>query len=145
MNEAIYKLIKMIPSTMQYVMGGWGRCEDDRLMHGTLVSIYSKKQTQSGPVVGMQEEVNSGSVIFQQQVEYLRHMVRLGQVKIDMTNVISMDHDKIQTNKTQIRSFLDLCNLYRRFIWYITVILLRQGSELPSRHKEPYKVRQERR
>ena len=53
---------------------------------------------------------------FQRKVEYLGHMVKPGQLEIDRTNVASLKNAKPPTNKTQLRSFLGLCNVYRRFI-----------------------------
>ena len=53
---------------------------------------------------------------FQKEVEYLGHMVKPGQLEIDRTNVESLRNARPPTNKTQLRSFLGLCNVYRRFI-----------------------------
>lgn len=53
---------------------------------------------------------------FQRQVEYLGHMVKPGQLEIDRTNVELLHQAQPPTNKTQLRSFLGLCNVYRRFI-----------------------------
>jgi len=53
---------------------------------------------------------------FQKQVEYLGHMVNPGRLEIDKTNVESLRQAEPPKNKTQLRSFLGLCNVYRRFI-----------------------------
>ena len=53
---------------------------------------------------------------FQKEVEYLGHMVKPGSLQIDKTNVNSLRQAKPPTNKTKVRSFLGLCNVYRRFI-----------------------------
>ena len=53
---------------------------------------------------------------FQKEVEYLGNMVKPGTLQIDKTNVKSLRQAKPPTNKTQVRSFLGLCNEYRRFI-----------------------------
>ena len=53
---------------------------------------------------------------FQKEVEYLGHMVKPGTLEIDNTNVESLKHASPPSNKTQLRSFLGLCNVYRRFI-----------------------------
>ena len=53
---------------------------------------------------------------FQKEVEYLGRMVNPRTIQIDKANANSLRNAKPPTNKTQVRSFLGLFNVYRRFI-----------------------------
>ena len=53
---------------------------------------------------------------FTTTVEYLGHIIRPGKLEVDQTNTKSLREAKPPTTRTQIRSFLDLVNVYRRFI-----------------------------
>ena len=52
----------------------------------------------------------------QKEIEYLGHMVKPGTIQIDNTNVNSLLQEKPPKSRTQVRSFLGLFNVYRRFI-----------------------------
>ena len=43
-------------------------------------------------------------------------MIKPGTLQLDKTNVSSLLQAKPPTNKTQVRSFLGLCNVYWQFI-----------------------------
>ena len=53
---------------------------------------------------------------FSDSVEYLGHIIRPGRLEVDNANTRSLRDAKPPTSKTEIRSFLGLCNVYRRFI-----------------------------
>jgi len=53
---------------------------------------------------------------FSVEVEYLGHIVRPGQLHVHDKNMDALKHAKFQTTKTQLRSFLDMCKVYRRFV-----------------------------
>ena len=53
---------------------------------------------------------------FTTTVEYLGHVIKPGQLEIDPTNTKSLREALPPTNKSELRSFLGLANVYRRFI-----------------------------
>jgi len=53
---------------------------------------------------------------FSDEVEYLGHIVRPGQLHVHNKNVDALKHAKLPTTKTQLKSFLGMCNIYRRFV-----------------------------
>ena len=54
--------------------------------------------------------------VFSKTVEYLGHVIKPGKLEIDNANTKSLRGAKPATTKTELRSFLGLCNVYRRFI-----------------------------
>ena len=71
---------------------------------------------------------------FSDKVEYLGHVIRPGRLEVDGTNTASLRNAKPPTAKTELRSFLGLCNVYRRFIQNFTELahplnrLLKKGE-----------------
>jgi len=53
---------------------------------------------------------------FSDEVEYLGHIVRPGHLDVHNKNVDALKHAKFPTTKTQLKSFLGMCNVYRRFV-----------------------------
>ena len=53
---------------------------------------------------------------FQRQVKYLGHIIRPGRLAIHGKNLEALAKALPPKNKTQVRSFLGMCNVYRRFI-----------------------------
>ena len=53
---------------------------------------------------------------FQQSVDYLGHVVRPGLLQVAEKNVEAIRLARPPRAKTQLRSFLGLCNVYRRFV-----------------------------
>jgi len=53
---------------------------------------------------------------FSDEVEYLGHIVRPGQLHVHNKNVDASKHASIPITKTQLKSFLGMCNVYRRFV-----------------------------
>ena len=53
---------------------------------------------------------------FQKQVKYLGHIIRPGRLAIYGKNLEALEKALPPKNKTQVRSFLGMCNVYRRFI-----------------------------
>jgi len=53
---------------------------------------------------------------FSDEVEYLGHIVRPGQLHVQNKNVDALKHAQFPTTKTQVRSFLGMSNIYRRFV-----------------------------
>ena len=53
---------------------------------------------------------------FYDEVEYLGHIVRPGQLHVHGKNVDALKHTSFPTTKTQLKSFLGMCNVYRRFV-----------------------------
>jgi len=54
--------------------------------------------------------------LFSDEVEYLGHNVRPGQLHVHSKNVDALRHEKFPITKTQLKSFLGMCNVYRRFV-----------------------------
>jgi len=53
---------------------------------------------------------------FSDEVEYLGHIVRPGQLHVHNENVDALKHASFPTTKTQLKSFLRMCNVYRLFV-----------------------------
>ena len=53
---------------------------------------------------------------FFDEVEDLGHIVRPGQLHVHIKNVDALKHAKFPTTKTKLKSFLGMCNVYRRFV-----------------------------
>lgn len=53
---------------------------------------------------------------FKKKVKYLGHEILPGKLKILPKNLEAIARAKAPTTKTQVRSFLGMCNMYRRFI-----------------------------
>jgi len=53
---------------------------------------------------------------FSDEVEYLGLIVRPGKLPVHNKNVDALRHAKFPTTKTQLKSFLVMCNVYRRFV-----------------------------
>ena len=51
---------------------------------------------------------------FSDEVEYLGHIVRPGQLHVHNETVDALKHATFPTTKTQLKSFLGMCNVYRR-------------------------------
>ena len=49
------------------------------------------------------------------EVEYLGHIVRPGQLHMHNNNADALKHAKFSTTKTQLKSLLGMCNIYRRY------------------------------
>ena len=53
---------------------------------------------------------------FSDQVEYLGHIVRPGELHVHNKNVDALKTASFPTTKTQLKNFLGMCNVYRRFV-----------------------------
>jgi len=53
---------------------------------------------------------------FSDEFEYLGHIVRPGQLHVHNRNVDALKHASFPTTKTQLKSVLGMCNVYRRFL-----------------------------
>lgn len=53
---------------------------------------------------------------FVERIRYLGHVVRPGTIEVDQARVEALRKVKHPTTQTQLRSFLGLCNVYRRFV-----------------------------
>ena len=60
--------------------------------------------------------------LFKRQVKYLGHIIRPGKLAIYGRNLEAMTKALPPKNKTQVRSFLGMCNVYRRFVRGFTQI-----------------------
>ena len=55
-------------------------------------------------------------LFFSDPIEYLGHIIKPGKLEVDLANTASLREANPLTTKTEIRSFLGLCNVYRRFV-----------------------------
>ena len=53
---------------------------------------------------------------FDTSVTYLGHVVRPGRLEVERRNIIAMERARAPTNQTELRSFLRMYNVYRRFV-----------------------------
>ena len=53
---------------------------------------------------------------FDTSLTYLGHVIRPGRLEVERRNVIAIERARAPTNQMKLRSFLGMCNLYRRFI-----------------------------
>ena len=53
---------------------------------------------------------------FTTTVEYLGHIIKPGTLEVDQAHTASLKEALLPTNKSELRSFLALCNVYRRFV-----------------------------
>ena len=58
----------------------------------------------------------SKCTFFSDKIEYLGHIIKPGRLEVDEANTRSLRDARPPTTKTQLRSFLGLVNVYRRFI-----------------------------
>ena len=54
--------------------------------------------------------------IFKNQVDYLGHVVRPGELSVAQKTTKAVEEFRLPETQTQIKSFLGLCNVYRRFV-----------------------------
>lgn len=54
--------------------------------------------------------------LFQEEVEYLGHIVGKGHVRVNEKNLVGLRKAEPPTTKKSLRSFLGMCNVYRRFV-----------------------------
>ena len=53
---------------------------------------------------------------FDTSITYLGHVIHPGRLEVERRNVIAIERARAPTNQTELRSFLGMCNVYRRFI-----------------------------
>jgi len=78
--------------------------------HVTVVDTVLHRLREAGVTLNLEK-----CTWFSDEVEYLEHIVRPGQLRVHNKNVDALKHAKFPTTKTQLRSFLGMCNVYRRF------------------------------
>ena len=54
--------------------------------------------------------------VFDPSVTYLRHVIRRGPLEVERRNFITIERARPPTNQTELRYFLQICNMYRRFV-----------------------------
>jgi len=54
--------------------------------------------------------------LFHQEVEYLGHVVRSGQLLVNQKKLTSLAQAIPPSSQTELKSFLGMCNVYRRFM-----------------------------
>ncbi|CDF33203.1 unnamed protein product [Chondrus crispus] len=73
--------------------------------------IEPSKTAWASPVVLLEK-----CSFFTQEVHYLGHVIRPGTLSIDEVSTRALREIAIPTTQTELRSFLGLCNVYRRFV-----------------------------
>jgi RNase H-like domain found in reverse transcriptase/Reverse transcriptase (RNA-dependent DNA polymerase) len=73
---------------------------------------------------------------FQEKVAYLGHIVSAAGFEIDQSKTAALRNCRVPTNRTELRSFLGLANVYRRFVQDfaktarpLTLLLKKEGPE----------------
>ena len=88
------------------------------------VIVYSRSVTEHMAYVrGVLRSLHSAGVsltlskcpFLDTSVTYLGHVIRPERLEVERRNVISIELARATTNQTELRSFLGLCNVYRRF------------------------------
>ena len=80
---------------------------------------------------------------FSETVEYLGHLIKPGKLEIDSANTKSLRDAQPPTNKSQIRSFLGLCNVYRRFIKNFAVLAFPLNQLLRKNTPDSFELNEE--
>lgn len=52
----------------------------------------------------------------QERIKFLGHIIEQGHIRMDMDKVKAIQEWKAPTNVSELRSFLELANYYRRFV-----------------------------
>jgi hypothetical protein len=53
---------------------------------------------------------------FRPSVDYLGHVIHPGKLAVSQKNILSIEKAQHPTTRTQLRSFLGMCNVYRKFV-----------------------------
>ena len=69
---------------------------------------------------------------FQDSVEYLGHVIRPGELVFNPKNVSALAEAKPPRTQTKLRSFLGMCNVYRRFVDHFAKIAVPLTSFLKN-------------
>ena len=77
---------------------------------------------------------------FTTTVDYLGHVIKPGKLEIDRTNTESLRKAAPPTSKTELRSFLGLCNVYPRFIPNFTDIASPLNALLKKNSPDSFKL-----
>ena len=77
--------------------------------------------------------------VFQDSVEYLGYIIRPGELEVHSKNVKALSEATPPRTQTELRSFLRMCNVYRRFVDHFAKIAApsRPCSEKESRMSSP--------
>jgi len=78
-------------------------------------SVIAGGAVQRRPQAGVTLNLEKCTWFFD-EVEYLGHIVRPGQLHIHKKNVDALKHATFPTTKTQLKIFLGMCNVYRRLV-----------------------------
>ena len=71
---------------------------------------------------------------FEDSVEYLGHIIRPGELQVHPKNFKALSEATTPRTQTELRSFLEMCNVYRRFVYHFAKIaapltaMLRKGE-----------------
>jgi len=118
LNNIIKKDAYPLPR-MEDCLDSFGDAQELRLSsapRGTRKCPYARttKRRQRRREAGVTLNLENCTWIFD-EVEYLGHIVRPGQLHMHSNNVDALKHAKFSTTKTQLKSLLGMCNIYRRY------------------------------
>ncbi|WP_230409877.1 reverse transcriptase domain-containing protein, partial [Undibacterium fentianense] len=54
--------------------------------------------------------------LFETEVEYLGHVLSPGELRVNEKNIKALRHARQPKTQTELKSFLGMCNVYRRFV-----------------------------
>ena len=58
----------------------------------------------------------SKCALFDTSVTFLGHMIRPSRLAVEHRNVVAIERARLLQNQTELRPFLGICNVYRRFV-----------------------------
>jgi Reverse transcriptase (RNA-dependent DNA polymerase)/RNase H-like domain found in reverse transcriptase len=78
--------------------------------------------------------------LFQKKIKYLGHIALPGKLQIDQNKTLSVRQATVPRTRTEMRSFLGLCNVYRRFIPHFAQISSPLTSYLKGNVTDPFEL-----
>ena len=83
------------------------------------------------------------SFFLHKEIEYLGHVIAPGQLKVATKTITAIQGAKPPKSKTEIKSFVGMCNVYRRFIKDFATISAPLNSLLKKDAPDQFELRQE--
>lgn len=88
---------------------------------------------------GVTSKVKKGNV-FKSEVEYLGHIIRTGFLAVDRANTESHRKVRPPTSKTELKSFMGICDVYRLVIKRFTEKAYQRSQVLKKTSPDEFKL-----